>query len=182
MAHAKLGQMLGISGRSPKRPRSTSASPAPAVSSASQPKASLSDVPSADLDRCAGWLFLFYDSYAARTGTGQRLVIRFVPPQSLPFEAAAWRATHAVDGRILVGRDLPSAITSRLGALVDLAEPYSPPCAVSCIVDATGRDACAALQAAEFGNVAGGLRDDSEQGEGEEEEEEGDDEENPDWD
>jgi len=192
MQHSKLARLLGVEKPKRRKPRvAAAASSVPIPPAAAPPREEASPVAAAsgtgpfvpDPGHRTGWLFLFYDSYAARTGTGQRLVVSFLPQASLPSEAAAWRRAHAVDGRIVVGKDLPSAVSSGLGALIDFGEPFAPPRVVSCVVDATGRDAFAALQATESDSEAGAHQEDGEEDEDEEDgDAEGDDEENPEWD
>ena len=103
-----------------------------------------------------------------------------MPETSLPDEASAWRRTHAVNGRIVVERHLPSSIASKLGALFDLGEPYKPPRIISCIVDATRHGAYKAMQCADSDSEA--VDDDGEEGEEDDDDENDVDEENPRWD
>ena len=186
MPHSKLARLLGV--EKPRRrhatvepKRETSLSPSPPLEEESFPVAVTSGTGPAlsDVSKCTGWLFLFYDSYAGRTGAGQHLVVRFLPQALLPPESIEWRKAHAVEGRIVVDKALPTRVSSSLGALIDLGEPFSAPRVVSCVVDATGRDASAALQATESDSEAGAPHEGSEE---DDDEEEGDDEENPAWD
>jgi hypothetical protein len=193
MPHPKLARLLGV--EKPRRIASRVESTASAPSHP-EPEPPVERAPPAtgasgtgsimpDSGQRTGWLFLFYDTYAARTGTGQRLVVNFVPQASLPPEATAWRRVHAVDGRIVVGKNLPSAVSSRLGTLIDFGEPFSPPRVVSCVVDATGRDAFDALQAVDSDSEAGAHKENGEEEDEDEDEDEcgdNDDEENPEWD
>lgn len=185
MPNAKLARILGIDQRTLKRPLCS-------PTAASEPEASTlataaQGAVSQHTNR-TGWLFLFYDTYVGRTSGNQKVVIRFLPLSSLPPEASAWRSAHAVDGRIVVSKDLPLTFLSKIGALVDLGESLSPPCVVSCVVDATGRDAVAVLRNAESGSTTGtgpghGVEDDEENdNEDDNESDDDDDEENINWD